>query len=156
MGVFNPPETEEGEAGEEEEEEGEEKKVEEVTDLLKSEVYKYVPEVVKEEKIHFYKVPRLGCFMAIPLLYQSCMNEAAYDTALEDYLEVSKQMEEINKKREEWKSNVDADRDDAQKNGTDFPEPDMPEDIRDDILTQPYTCGEKKYIVCLDTLGQDR
>jgi hypothetical protein len=81
------------------------------------------------------------------------MDEAAYDAALEDYLEVSKQMEEINKKREEWKSNVDQDREDAQKNGTDVAEPEMPEDIKDDIQTKPYNCMEKKYIVCLDTLG---
>lgn len=89
--MFNPPEAEEEAAAEEEEgEEGEEKKADEVQDLLKSEQYKYVPQVVDNNKIHFYKVPRLGCYMAIPLLYQSCMNEGAYDTALEDYLEVSK------------------------------------------------------------------
>lgn len=65
-------------------------------------------------------------------------------------------MDEINKKREEWQQDVDQNRDAAVKDGGTFEEPEMPEDIKDDIKTQPYTCAEKKYIVCLDTLGQDR
>jgi len=34
----------------------------------------YVPEVVREPKMHFYKVPRLGAFLAIPLEYKSCLS----------------------------------------------------------------------------------
>jgi hypothetical protein len=67
MEVFNPPEVEE-EVNDDDEEE-QETKVKDETDLLTSEQYKYIPEVVNESKIHFYKVPKLGCFMAIPLLY---------------------------------------------------------------------------------------
>lgn len=29
----------------------------------------YVPEVVREPKMHFYRVPRLGSYLAIPLEY---------------------------------------------------------------------------------------
>ena len=45
----------------------------------------YVPEVVREPQIHFYRVPRLGAYMAIPLEYNSCLTEKALDQALNDY-----------------------------------------------------------------------
>ena len=38
----------------------------------------------------------------------------------------------------------------------DFVEPEMPEEIREDIKFKDYISKEKKYVVCLDTLGQDR
>ena len=44
------------------------------TDILKTfKQYKYVPEVVREQRMHYYRVPRLGCFMAVPLVYNSCL-----------------------------------------------------------------------------------
>jgi hypothetical protein len=38
--------------------------------------------------MHFYKVPRLGSYMAIPLEYFSCLSENALDNAVQDYLAV--------------------------------------------------------------------
>ena len=64
----------EGEAEEKEEgaegEEGVEKQVSE--DIIQTFKHIYVKEVVRENRMHFYRVPRLGCFMAIPLIYNSC------------------------------------------------------------------------------------
>jgi hypothetical protein len=45
-----------------------------------------VKEVVREPKMHFYKVPRLGSFLAIPLVYNSCLFEEALDNAVQDYI----------------------------------------------------------------------
>ena len=45
----------------------------------------YVKEVVREPKMHFYNVPRLGCFMAIALKHKSCLFEDALDAAVSDY-----------------------------------------------------------------------
>ena len=54
-------EEEEAPVEEAEEEEGEEKPVDgDPNDILKTSKYKYVPEVVEESKIHFWKVPRGG------------------------------------------------------------------------------------------------
>ena len=39
------------------------------TDILNTAKFKYVPEVVEEPAIKFWKVPRLGAFMAVPLVY---------------------------------------------------------------------------------------
>lgn len=50
--------------------------------------YLVVPEVVREPKIHFYEVPRLGSYMAIRLQYQTCLFEEAYDAGVKDMLTV--------------------------------------------------------------------
>jgi hypothetical protein len=62
-------------------------------DILKTFPHKFVPEVVREKKVHFWQVPRLGCFMTIPLIYRSCMSEESLDEALKDYVEILKQIQ---------------------------------------------------------------
>ena len=57
-------------------------------DILKTSHHVYVKEVVREPKMHFYKVPRLGSFMAIPLIFKSCLFEEALDHAVADYFAV--------------------------------------------------------------------
>jgi hypothetical protein len=47
----------------------------------------YVPEVVRDPKMHYWKVPRLGSYMAIPLVYQSCLSVDAFTKAVEDQQE---------------------------------------------------------------------
>jgi len=59
----------------EEGEEGEEGAPKAEADILTSFKHCYVPEVVREPSIHFQKVPRLGSYMAIPLVYDSCLFE---------------------------------------------------------------------------------
>lgn len=44
----------------------------------------YVKEVVREPRMHFLKVPRLGCYLAVPLVYQSCIFDEALDKSVED------------------------------------------------------------------------
>lgn len=48
-------------------------------ELLKLKHHVYVPEVVREPRMHFYRVPRLGSFMAIPLEYKSCLFQKSLD-----------------------------------------------------------------------------
>ena len=50
--------------------------------------------MVREEKMHFEKVPRLGCYMAVPLIYDSCLFNEALEEAVEDYQTVLKEKEE--------------------------------------------------------------
>jgi hypothetical protein len=47
-----------------------------------------VSDVVREPRMHFFKVPRLGSYLAIKLEYDSCLNEKAFDEAVRDYLDV--------------------------------------------------------------------
>lgn len=48
-------------------------------DIIDLQYHLYVPEVVREPRMHFYKVPKLGAFMAVPLEYNSCMSQKALD-----------------------------------------------------------------------------
>ena len=56
-----------------------------------------VPEVVREPKIHFYTVPRLGSYLAIKLEYNSCLFEEAFDQATADYAVVNQKRAELEK-----------------------------------------------------------
>jgi len=66
-------------------------------DILKTFKHVYVNEVVREPRMHYFKVPRLGSFMAVPLVYKSCMFEDALENSVNDYLECQKLREEQNK-----------------------------------------------------------
>ena len=54
-------------------------------ELMDLQFHIFVPEVVREPQMHFYRVPRLGSYMAIPLEYNSCLTEKALDQAIVDY-----------------------------------------------------------------------
>jgi hypothetical protein len=73
-------------ADEENQEEGQEPKqvVQEVKEKLPR--FVLVPEVVREPRMHFFRVPRLGSYLAIRLEFQSCLFEEAFDAGLADYL----------------------------------------------------------------------
>lgn len=122
-------------------------------DILKSFRHIYVREVVREPKMHFYQVPRLGCFIAIPLAYNSCLFEDALDNAVLDYITVQKSREEQNKERFEWEDEQNRLREEREKNGEIYePEPREWEVIEE----KPFDTIEEQYVVCIDTLGQDR
>ena len=66
-------------------EEGEAKEATPADNILKS--FKgvvYVPEVIREKRMSFQKVPKLGAFMAVPLIYNSCLTDDALEAAVED------------------------------------------------------------------------
>ena len=44
-----------------------------------------VDECVREPRMHYYDVPKLGSYLAIKLEYNSCLYEAAFDEAVVDY-----------------------------------------------------------------------
>lgn len=79
-------------------------------DILNQMKYKFVEEVVTEKKLHYWDVPRLGSFMAIPLNYRSCLSEMSLDKAMEEYIEILKQQEEQDKLKGEWQEEQDAER----------------------------------------------
>jgi hypothetical protein len=48
----------------------------------------YVREVVREPRMHFQKVPRLGSYMAVPLVYNSCLSDEALEAIVADSMAV--------------------------------------------------------------------
>jgi hypothetical protein len=65
--------------------EPETKKEEDILETFKGVVF--VKEVVREPRMNFQKVPRLGCYMAVPLVYQSCLSDAALDAIVADTID---------------------------------------------------------------------
>ena len=71
-------------------------------DILQTFKHVYVPEVVREPRMHFQKVPRLGAYMAVPLVYQSCLFDEALDLAVADKMETMQKEEAIQKEINEY------------------------------------------------------
>lgn len=62
----------------------------------------YVKEVVRDPKIFYYKVPRLGSYMAIRLEYQSCLFEEAFDAGVLDQITVNEKKRIQNDEKEAY------------------------------------------------------
>lgn len=176
--VFLPPEpAAEAEAQEDREEpKGEEK--EEVRNVV------YRAEVTREPRMKFFKVPRLGSYMAVPLVYSSFLFPESLDTALKDYAEyklVVKRNEELMKEYEDRMAKLRAEEEAREEEEAAPPSKPKegerkkkrkrsvskaePEDAEGENLEPPQLEEEKEpqylsrqlsYVVCLDTMGQDR
>eukprot|EP00347_Sterkiella_histriomuscorum_P009020 403342835 len=151
--AFKEPELEEEAPVDEELEEGAETKPKD-NDILTNFRHIYVPEVVREPRMHFYKVPRLGSYMAIPLIFQSCLFESALDKAVNNYLEVRVELEAQNKAKAEYEELQQQIREEKEKNGEIY-EPEE-EKVWDVIQEEPFEIEIEEYVICFDTLGQDR
>ena len=55
---------------------------------------RFVPNVIKEKGIYYFDVPKMGCFLSVPLNYQTCMYEAAFDEGVEDKVDVARRRAE--------------------------------------------------------------
>lgn len=122
-------------------------------DIITQFKHVFIKEVVREPRMHFYRVPRLGSFMAVPLEYESCLTAAALDAAVADSLQLKKARDEQDKLRAEWEEDQDKLREEKERAG----EPFVPEVKEWDKLEEkPFLTKKKSYVVCLDTIGQDR
>ena len=111
-----PDEPAEGEEGEE----GAAPKSTDILDTFKGLVY--VKEVVREPRMHYQKVPRLGCFMAVPLVYNSCLSDECLETFVQDTQAYNQAMEEHHKEVETYEAEVTARREAAEANNEPFDE----------------------------------
>lgn len=59
-------------------------------DILKQYKHLYVKEVVRNPKMHYWKVPRLGSYMAVPLVYKSVLSVDSFQHAYDDLLEFNR------------------------------------------------------------------
>lgn len=113
----------------------------------------YVPEVVREPAVHFYRVPRLGAMLAVPLEYNSCLSEKALDQSIIDYQAYLKAVEEQAKLKRDWDEETERIREEKEKAGESFFQD---ERVWPAIEEQPFLTKKKQFVVILDTLGQDR
>ena len=55
--------------------------------------------------MHYYKVPKLGSYLAIKLEYESCLFEDAYDEAIDNYNAVNDKFKQQEIEKNEWELN---------------------------------------------------
>ena len=83
----------------------------------------------------------------------SSLSEEAIDKAVTDWIEVVKQREAQDKERQDYEDEQAQAKEEKLKAG----EPWDPEvRVWDEISTAPLITEEQKFVVCIDTLGQDR
>lgn len=112
-----------------------------------------VPEVVKEPRMFFYRVPRLGSYLAIRLEFQSCMFEEAFDAGLADYLAMQEREKERQEKYKVWEADEKERKEEAEGNGEEF----KPTEFNmEEIAAKPFLTQKISFVVCLNTMGMDR
>jgi hypothetical protein len=106
--------------------------------------------------MHFYKVPKLGSYLAIKLEYESCLLEEALDAAVIDYIDLrQKQKEQEEEKKQFYEKSKaggdeDGDGDNAISDGLSTSRK------WDEIKPKAFKTKKIQFVVCLNTLGQDR
>lgn len=115
--------------------------------------HKFIPDATKESKLKFFRVPKLGCFLAVSLKYNSCLYDTSLDKAVDAYYETIQQREKQAKEIQEHEEKVQQEKEEKEGAGEVYqPAPvDWPK-----IEEPPYVTQEREYVLCLDTLGQDR
>ena len=112
-----------------------------------------IKEVVRENRIKFFRVPKLGSYLAIRLEYNSCLFVESYNDGVRDALSVRKLAQEQEEARREHdekeaerKEECDANDQEYEYDAGEWPE----------IEAKPFTTQSIQYVICLNTMGQDR
>lgn len=134
-------------------EEGEEGAPKAQPDILTEFKHVFVEEVVREPRMDYQKVPRLGSFMAVPLVYESCLSDEALDAYVQNTRDVEALKEEQRLRKEEYDNEQAAAKEAAEQNGETYEDP---EKAWTEISIDKPITSQVKYVVCLDTMGQDR
>lgn len=109
----------------------------------------FVSEVVRENRIHYFKVPKLGSYLAIELKYNSWLTEETFEKAYEDFLEWEAKREGQSKRKQD----DDQDNEDREEDEEDR-EPEENKQI-EEVKEKPFDTIERKFVVWLDTMGKD-
>lgn len=150
--VFHPEQEAEKEEDEQKEDENDQKEEEEKKPEDEP-PYKFILDVTKEPKLKFFRVPRLGCYFAVSLKYNSCLYDTSLDKAIEDYFDTQQKKEAQAKEIQEYEAREEQEREAKEAAGEVYQptKVDWPK-----IEEPPYQTHEREYVLCLDTLGQDK
>lgn len=67
--------------------------------------------------MHFFKVPRLGSYLAIRLEYRSCLFEDSLDAAVQDHMEVRQRQKEQEDEKRSFMEKLSQEEKEAEKEG---------------------------------------
>lgn len=115
--------------------------------------YVYVQEVVREPRMYFFKVPKLGSYLAIKLEYDCCLSESALDAAVYDFIDLRVKIREQEEEKKLYHEKLEEEREERERDGETFHHHarEWPQ-----ILPSAFTTQKVSYVVCLNTMGQDR
>lgn len=120
----------------------------------------YEPEVIRNDKIKFFKEPRLGCYLALDLRFKSSLSTESLKSSLEkweEYLGEKNEIEQRKQEKEERLKELEKDRELAGEEG-EIADPDNNVSaVREEVANlKDYETENRYLILSLDTLGQDR
>lgn len=112
-----------------------------------------VKEVVRESRMHYFRVPKLGSYLAVELKYDHCTNESSFDAAFREYNQTQERILDQKIERQEWEKEQEEIKRQKEEDGEQF----YPEEKEWELIEEaPYKSETKRYVVSLDTMGQDR
>jgi len=120
--------------------------------------YLYIPDVTKDQRIVYFRIPKLGAYQACPLSYKSVLSERSFDEGVKERLRFQEETE--NQKREKEQRDED-----FQKRIQEAQDQEQPiEEIEEEwkniewplIEEKEFESEERKFVLCVDTLGEDR
>lgn len=120
----------------------------------------FVKDVVKEPRMVFFRIPKLGCFLAIPLVWNSSLSEQAFDAGVEERLKFKRISLEQEKEKEAKEAKFQEDLRDKQE--VNEPTEELEAEYEnwknafENVQEAPFQTVKKEYVVSMDTLGQDR
>ena len=122
----------------------------------------FIKEVVLEPRVKFFREPRLGCYLAIDINYHSSLTPVSLQTAIDYFNDYEVKKSEQDMRRKEFEMRMEEEKK-AKENQTQEEgegQVDVPVEEKkfeeEPIILQEFEKVEKKLILALDTLGQDR
>lgn len=64
----------------------------------------YIKEVVREPRMNYQRVPKLGSFMAVPLVYKSCLFDESLGESVANWQDVQQRKAQQEQDIEAWES----------------------------------------------------
>lgn len=118
----------------------------------------YIPDVVINRDIHFFEIPKLGSYMAVPLFVKGYQNAISFDDAVAKTKDYNEKQEENKLYRQEKEEEYEEKIRIAKENEEDYQDiveefkaiewPEEPEPEFENEL--------KQYVLCCDTIGMDK
>ena len=63
--------------------------------------------------MHYQRVPRLGSYMAVPLIYKHCLTDSALDEAVNDHKDVMSRRDDLDRERKNFEDDQNVKRHEA-------------------------------------------
>jgi hypothetical protein len=120
--------------------------------------YLYIPDVTKDQRIVYFRIPKLGAYQACPLSYKSVLSERAFEEGVKERLRVQEERE--NQKRDKEQRDEEFQKRIQEAQDQEQPVEEIEEEWKNiewpEIEEKEFEYDDRKFVLCVDTLGEDR